>query len=173
MSISERVKEIRKKNKLSQAQFGERLRVSRDVINNIENNRINISELIIKTICMEFNLNEEWLRTGEGLQEIQSDTFSLDEYIKNKNGTELEIEIVKAYFELKPSTRQEILNLFKQKLNIIDEIVVTNDNISPLQKSTESLVAEAEGKYIKNVLKSAPKEESIALNFTEEIKKSM
>lgn len=162
MSISERVKEIRKKNKLSQTQFGERLRVSRDVINNIENNRINISELIIKTICMEFNLNEEWLTTGHGLPEIQSDKFLLDEYIKSKNGTSLEIDIIKAYFELDFEIRQAIIKHFKEKLSKDDEI--KNNNIISLAQST----VEAEEKYIKNVLKNAPKEESFASNSTEE-----
>ena len=172
MSISERVKEIRKKNKLSQTQFGERLRVSRDVINNIENNRINISELIIKTICMEFNLNEEWLMTGQGLPEIQKDTFSLDEYIKSKDGTPLEIEIVKTYFELEASIRQAIIKHFKERLNI-SEISITNDNIYPLPKPTKKIVAEAEGEYIKSVLKNVPKEASTASNSTEEKKKSI
>lgn len=170
MSISERIKEIRKNNKLSQAQFGERLRVSRDVINNIENNRINISELIIKTICMEFNLNEKWLLTGQGFPEIQTDMFSLDEYIKNKNGTELEIEIIKAYFEIEPNIRQAIIKHFKKRFSKTNEISVTNDNFNFLH---DSKVAEAEEKYIKNVLKNAPKEESTASNFTEEIKKSI
>lgn len=55
--------------KLSQEKFGNKLGVSRDVINNIENNRLSRPEQkepLYRLICQEFNINENWLRTGEG-----------------------------------------------------------------------------------------------------------
>ena len=66
MTISERVKILRKELKLSQTEFAEKLSVSRDVINNIENNRAELKEHFIKFMCKEFDVNENWLRTGEG-----------------------------------------------------------------------------------------------------------
>lgn len=64
--IKERIKELRKAHKLSQTAFGEVLGVSRDVINNIENGRVEPSELIIKMIVNEFGVNTQWLVNGEG-----------------------------------------------------------------------------------------------------------
>lgn len=64
--IKERIKELRKAHKLSQTAFGEVLGVSRDVINNIENGRVEPSELIIKMIVNEFGINTQWLVNGEG-----------------------------------------------------------------------------------------------------------
>ena len=64
--IKERIKELRKARKLSQTAFGEILGVSRDVINNIENGRVEPSELIIKMIVNEFGINTQWLVDGEG-----------------------------------------------------------------------------------------------------------
>ena len=66
MTINERVKILRKELKLSQTEFAEKLSVSRDVINNIENNRAELKEHFIKFMCKEFDVNENWLRTGEG-----------------------------------------------------------------------------------------------------------
>ena len=37
-----------------------------DTITNYENNLRNPSDAIIVSICREFNVNEEWLRTGNG-----------------------------------------------------------------------------------------------------------
>lgn len=64
--IKDRIKELRKARKLSQTAFGEILGVSRDVINNIENGRVEPSELIIKMIVNEFGINTHWLIDGEG-----------------------------------------------------------------------------------------------------------
>ena len=66
MNISERIKSIRKDNKLSQSTFGEKLGTSRDVISNIEIGRVEPNGMIINLICSTFNVNKEWILTGEG-----------------------------------------------------------------------------------------------------------
>lgn len=70
MEIHERIKELRKKHlKMSQTAFGERLGVSRSVINNIELNVLARPEQklsLYKLICSEFNISEEWLLNGTG-----------------------------------------------------------------------------------------------------------
>jgi transcriptional regulator with XRE-family HTH domain len=67
--IGKRIKEIREtanEGKLSQAQFGALLGVSRDVVANIETGRVEPTQIIINAICREFHINETWLRTGDG-----------------------------------------------------------------------------------------------------------
>lgn len=64
--MNERIKQLRIFFNLTQSAFGMRLGVSRDVINNLERGRVEIKEHIIKLICVEFSVNEEWLRTGTG-----------------------------------------------------------------------------------------------------------
>lgn len=69
MKISDRIKELRKSLKLSQEEFGHVLGVSRDVIGNIEYDRLKRPEQkepIYKLICQKFNVSEIWLRTGDG-----------------------------------------------------------------------------------------------------------
>lgn len=66
----ERIRDLRKNHlHLSQEKFAERLGVSRAVIANIELNTLSKPEQkepIYKLICKEFNVNEDWLRTGAG-----------------------------------------------------------------------------------------------------------
>ncbi|ALB48321.1 helix-turn-helix domain-containing protein [Clostridium beijerinckii] len=64
--MNERIKIIRKNEKLSQSEFGKKLEVSRDVINNLENGRVEPKPLMINYICDVFNVNKEWLITGKG-----------------------------------------------------------------------------------------------------------
>lgn len=66
MTINERIKEIRRSSGLSQTDFAERLGTTRGVITNLEGEKTSPNEPFIKLICREFNVNEDWLRTGEG-----------------------------------------------------------------------------------------------------------
>lgn len=64
--MNDRVREIRKSNKLTMEQFGLRLGVAKSTISGIEAGNRNLTEQMIKAICREFGVNENWLRTGEG-----------------------------------------------------------------------------------------------------------
>lgn len=70
MEIYERIKQLRKQHlKLSQERFGEMLGVNRDVINNIERNRLakpEQKEPLYRLICETFHVNYKWLTSGEG-----------------------------------------------------------------------------------------------------------
>ena len=54
--LSNRIKAIRESLKLSQREFGEKLGVSRDVISNIEYNRVPPKELLLRHICELYNV---------------------------------------------------------------------------------------------------------------------
>lgn len=62
----ERIRQIRKKLKMSQREFGESLGVSRDVMANIENNRVQPSATFVLLLCCVYSVNIHWLETGVG-----------------------------------------------------------------------------------------------------------
>lgn len=64
--INERIKELRKELKLSQQEFAERLNVKQATISAYEVGIRTPLDSIVNSICREFNVNETWLRTGEG-----------------------------------------------------------------------------------------------------------
>lgn len=66
MDIVDRLIEIRKKLGYSQAKFASQLGLSRNFINQVENRNKNVSERTVSDICREFDINETWLKTGEG-----------------------------------------------------------------------------------------------------------
>lgn len=71
--MNERLRLLREKIGISRAVFGQRIGVSGDVINNLERGRVEIKEYILKLICSEFNVNEEWLRHGTGEMFVELD----------------------------------------------------------------------------------------------------
>ena len=52
--------------KMTQEEFANKLNLSRNFIIQIETGTRNPSDRTIVDICREFNVNEEWLRTGKG-----------------------------------------------------------------------------------------------------------
>ncbi|MBO5147029.1 MAG: helix-turn-helix transcriptional regulator [Lachnospiraceae bacterium] len=66
MTVNDRVKKIRKAEELTLEKFGARLGVGKVAISLIENGKNSVTDQMIKSICREFNVREEWLRDGTG-----------------------------------------------------------------------------------------------------------
>ena len=64
--MNERIKEIRKNAGLTMEQIGEKIGMKKSSVSQIESAKNNPSDSSIKMICREFNVDEHWLRTGEG-----------------------------------------------------------------------------------------------------------
>ena len=66
MTENERVREIRKNRKLTMREFGRVIGLASSTISDIENGKRKLTAQNRITICREFGVNENWLRTGEG-----------------------------------------------------------------------------------------------------------
>lgn len=64
--MNNRIKEVRTKLKITQQEFADRIGCSRSGLANYEVGRNEPINSVIVAICREFNVNEEWLRTGKG-----------------------------------------------------------------------------------------------------------
>lgn len=64
--MNERLKKIRKALDLTQQEFADRLKIKRNTVATYEAGKSNPSDAAVSLICREFNVNEDWLRTGEG-----------------------------------------------------------------------------------------------------------
>ena len=65
--MNERLRKLRKALNMSQTAFGKRVGLKQSTITGYETgNRIPLDSVIL-LICKEFNVNEEWLRSGKGL----------------------------------------------------------------------------------------------------------
>lgn len=64
--MNERIKELRKALDMSMESFGASLGVTRSAISRIESGVVNVTNQMITAICREYNVSEEWLKTGNG-----------------------------------------------------------------------------------------------------------
>lgn len=66
-TIGDRLKEVRTKYlNLSQEEFGNTLGIGRGAIYNIEKGLVEPKESFMQLLCSTYNINREWLETGEG-----------------------------------------------------------------------------------------------------------
>lgn len=72
--MENRIRELRKKLGMNQTEFGARIGLKQTTIAGYENGSRNPLDSIIISICREFNVNENWLRTGEGHWENEEDS---------------------------------------------------------------------------------------------------
>mgnify|MGYP000464100674 CR=1 FL=1 len=101
-----RIIQIREQNELNQEKFAARLGLSRNFINQVENGKKNFSDRTISDICKEFNINEDWLRTGQGNMYKEADdklssyvaeiAIGNDEFIK---------DLITVYMELDDTSK--------------------------------------------------------------------
>ena len=125
METYERVKELRKKHlKMSQTAFGERLGVSRDVIKNIELNALAKPEQklsLLKLICKEFSISEDWLLNGNGDMYTNKETeYStlIDRVMDGEN--EFAKNIFKTFAAFDESDWEALQRMIEKYLDISD-----------------------------------------------------
>lgn len=67
--MNERILKIRQVNGLTQQKFAEKIGLTRNFVWMIEKGERIPSDRTISDICRVFDINEEWLRTGNGLMQ--------------------------------------------------------------------------------------------------------
>ncbi|AEF86781.1 helix-turn-helix domain protein [Treponema primitia ZAS-2] len=65
-TVYERIKEIRTRLGISQVEFSERIFIGKSFYGDIEIGKKKVNKRIIFIISKQFNVNEEWISTGEG-----------------------------------------------------------------------------------------------------------
>lgn len=107
--MKNRIKEIRLDAGDTQTEFGAKLGVKGNTITNYENGLRNPSEAIIFSICREFSVNEEWLRTGKG-EKYKAVEDKLETYLGqiSRGNDDFIKDIIEIYMELDQSSKDAL-----------------------------------------------------------------
>ena len=110
--IKDRIKLARTTLGKTQAEFAQAINRTQSLFARYENGTNNINDRTIADICREFNVNEQWLRTGEGPMFREQDNLdnmltadvaklvrSSDEFTKN---------LIHNYLSLPQEARDEV-----------------------------------------------------------------
>ena len=129
MSINQRIKTLRKELNLIQQDFAKKIGVQRVTISWMEKEGNTITRQNIKIICDAFNVNENWLRTGEGdMFKPADEPDILDKLQQELKLNNAEMEIIKTFIELSPEQRRmgiQFIKDFSSKLSAnLGEVVL-------------------------------------------------
>lgn len=108
MTENERVKQVRKSLGLTLEEFAEPLGVGKTAISKIENGLSNVTQQMELSICREYDINETWLRTGEGEMKAEPPEDEIDAVIKKYDLSE-EVRVMLEQFVKLRSDHQEII----------------------------------------------------------------
>lgn len=118
--MNERIKILRKELGLSGEKFGERLGVGKTAISRLENGSNNVTDQMFKLICKEFNVNEDWLKNGEGeiFMEYDDAVAACIESMITEDHPFYNIikRLMVTYSQLKPDNREIVDDFMQQAL---------------------------------------------------------
>jgi len=64
--MNKRLREVRKTLKINQSDFAAKIGMAQSGYSQVETGENTLTEQNIKLICLIYNVNEKWLRTGKG-----------------------------------------------------------------------------------------------------------
>lgn len=145
--MNERLKKIRLAKKLSQEQFGQKISIARSHISSLENGARELTDRTIFDICREFNVSEDWLRTGQGEMFNSVSNDELDRLAERYSLQPLAKKIVEKFVTLEEGEMNAILNLVKEVASELpDEISMTKEDYIEKELEDYRLELEAEQK---------------------------
>ena len=110
--MKNRIKQIRKHYNLNQEDFGKRIGAKQSTVTAYEcGNRVPM-DVTITSICREFGVNEEWLRTGKG-----------EMFLPKSRGQEIG-EIVKAAAQHDPETAAKFFSSLLEEMSDAEIVVM-------------------------------------------------
>lgn len=171
MEIKERLKKIRNSLDLTQQEFADRLGIKRNTVATYETGKSNPSDSALVLICREFNVREEWLRTGEGEMFKPKPSDELDQLAYKYQLSNADYVIIEKFVSLRPEARRIIFDYLKEvtaALSETDPYAPAYGDKPPIPmdavlKNAET-VAAAEAAYIKSRSTAVRKTEQSALN---------
>lgn len=112
--MNTRIKKLRKALDLTQQVFAEKIGLKQNSIALIESGKRNISDQAVLSICREFNVNEEWLRTGSGEMFKAAPGSALDALAEEYGLSNAAYVMVEKFVSLKPEAQETIFNYVRE-----------------------------------------------------------
>jgi transcriptional regulator with XRE-family HTH domain len=108
MTVSERIKLVRKTLKMSQVEFAKAIFISNGYIAELECEHRRVNDRIIHLISLNFGVNEKWLKTGSGEMFYKTPSEKLH-------------RMVSLFKELPPKFQDYVILQIEQLLNITEK----------------------------------------------------
>ncbi len=136
LKIGDRIKQIRKINNMTQAEFSKKINISQGTLSDIEKNKFNPSVKTILSIVNNFDISADWLLIGN-----------------KKDNDKYENKIVNLFMEKLSNIQKNEMNILNKTVKeIIQSKKILNNFFTLLpKKDQEEIVSLLVIKYIKSL----------------------
>lgn len=153
--MNERMKELRKALGLTQQEFADKIGIVRGNIATYETGKSKPGDAVVSLICREFNVNEEWLRTGNGEMFKAAPSCALDMLADTYHLEHSEYILIEKFVNMKSESRRIIMDY------ILEVAAAVGDEMAPVDPhapaSPGSIDIEAEVAYYRSQLEEQKK----------------
>lgn len=112
--MNTRIKELRTALHLTLEGFGDRIGVTRAAVSKWENGDRGIADSMVVSICREFGVSEQWLRTGEGEMFEQTRETVLDRLAAEYGLDKEQVSVIENFLDLSPQERTLFLTQMRK-----------------------------------------------------------
>lgn len=120
--MKDRLKQLRKELGLTQQQFAKKIGTTQNVVANYEIGRRNPSNSVINNMCKTFNVNEEWLRNGDGLMFMETPYDTLGKLKQEYDLDDFSYGLICEYLKLDDAKRKIVRQYFHDVLSHDDVV---------------------------------------------------
>lgn len=112
--MNTRIKELRTALHLTLEGFGDRIGVTRAAVSKWENGDRGIADSMVVSICREFGVSEQWLRTGDGEMFEQTRETVLDRLAAEYSLDKEQVSVIENFLDLSPQERTLFLTQMRK-----------------------------------------------------------
>lgn len=121
MTINERIKALRESLNMTQEKFAESLGIKRSTIAAYETGRNEPVDSVISLICRVHNINENWLRNGEGDMNLPDPKEGIDKLAAEYGLNADDKAAIREFAALDKDQRAEVLDFAKKLADALNE----------------------------------------------------
>lgn len=141
--MKDRLKKLRRDLGITQTEFARRIGSVQNTITGYESGRRSPSGPVLAAICKEFNVNEEWLKTGEGEMYNPDASAELELLAKKYGLSTSDYILVEKFVNMAPSRRKVIVDFIREAASAFTFDEGTEDQPNMNEISLDSAALEA------------------------------
>lgn len=161
--IGSRIAIIVKKNGGKNVAFAERLNIDSSYVTQLVNGKRSPSERLILAICREFNVRREWLETGEGAMELETQSQMLDRVARRYSKSRTFRALLDVFMQLDEEGQDSVETYIEKLTDALARsedpagVEITQEDLAKNEKHVLEYVEKGEEKGLDKMSKAAGK----------------
>lgn len=145
--MEKRIKELRKSKNLTQVEFGARIGLTGSAITTYEKGVRIPSNTVITAICREFNVRREWLETGEGAMELETQSQMLDRVARRYSKSRTFRALLDVFMQLDEEGQDSVETYIEKLTDALARsedpagVEITQEDLAKNAEETQKIIA--------------------------------